>query len=144
YGAHFVEVEVDVDSGEIRVPRMVGVFAAGRIVNPLTARSQLIGGMTMGLSAALPQKSIMDTTARAYLNQDLANYHFASNADVRDLEVAFVEETDDELNPLGIKGLGEIGIVGVTAAVANAVWHATGVRHRAIPIRPDHVLNARR
>jgi xanthine dehydrogenase YagR molybdenum-binding subunit len=142
YGAQFVEVEVDVDSGEIRVPRMLGVFAAGRIVNPLTARSQMIGGMTMGLSAALHEESIMDTASGDFLNHDLANYHFAANADVGDIQVAFVEEADDELNPLGIKGIGEISIVGVAAAIANAVWHATGVRHRATPIRPDHVIQA--
>lgn len=143
FGAHFVEVEVDIATGEIRVPRMVGVFAAGRIVNPLTARSQMIGGMTMGLSAALHEESIMDIASGDYLNHDLANYHVAANADVGAIEVAFVDEIDDELNPLGIKGIGEIGIVGVAAAVANAVWHATGVRHRSIPIRPDHVLRGR-
>ena len=142
FGAHFVEVAVDVDTGEIRVPRMLGVFAAGRIVNPLTARSQMIGGMTMGLSAALHEESIMDIRSGDFLNHDLANYHVAANADVGSIEVAFVEEQDDELNPLGIKGIGEIGIVGAAAAVANAVWHATGVRHRNIPIRPDHVLLA--
>jgi xanthine dehydrogenase YagR molybdenum-binding subunit len=142
FGAQFVEVEVDVDSGEIRVPRMLGVFAAGRIVNPLTARSQMIGGMTMGLSAALHEESIMDTASGDFLNHDLANYHFAANADVGDIQVAFVEEADDELNPLGIKGIGEISIVGVAAAIANGVWHATGVRHRATPIRPDHVIQA--
>ncbi len=140
YGAHFVEVAVDVDSGEIRVPRMVAAVAAGRIVNPLTARSQLIGGMTMGVSAALHEESIMDIASGDFLNHDLANYHVAANADIGILDVVFVEEVDDELNPLGIKGIGEISIVGVAAAVANAVWHATGVRHRAIPIRPDHVL----
>ena len=140
FGAQFVEVAVDVDTGEIRVPRMLGVFAAGRIVNPLTARSQMIGGMTMGLSAALHEESIMDIASGDFLNHDLANYHFAANADVGSIEVAFVEEHDGELNPLGIKGVGEISIVGVAAAVANAVWHATGVRHRGTPIRPDHVL----
>jgi xanthine dehydrogenase YagR molybdenum-binding subunit len=118
------------------------VFAAGRIVNPLTARSQMIGGMTMGLSAALHEESIMDIASGDFLNHDLANYHFAANADVGEIEVAFVPETDDELNPLAIKGIGEISIVGVAAAIANAVWHATGVRHRDTPIRPDHVLRA--
>jgi xanthine dehydrogenase YagR molybdenum-binding subunit len=140
YGCHFVEVAVDADTGEIRVPRMVGVFAAGRIVNPLTARSQIIGGMTMGLSTALFEEAPMDETFGDFVGHDLANYHVAANADVRSLEVAFVDERDDQLNPNGIKGIGEIGIVGVTAAVANAVWHATGVRHRDLPIRPDRVL----
>jgi xanthine dehydrogenase YagR molybdenum-binding subunit len=142
FGAQFVEVEVDPGTGEIRVPRMVGVFAAGRIVNPLTARSQMIGGMTMGLSAALHEESIMDSASGDFLNHDFANYHVSANADVGQLEVAFVDEADLELNALGIKGIGEISIVGVAAAVANAVWHATGVRHRSTPIRPDHVLSS--
>jgi xanthine dehydrogenase YagR molybdenum-binding subunit len=142
HGAHFVEVAVDPGTGEIRVPRMLGVFAAGRIVNPLTARSQMIGGMTWGLSAALHEESIMDLASGDFVNHDLANYHFASNADVGSVEVAFVDETDDQLNALGIKGIGELSIVGVAAAVANAVWHATGIRVRSTPIRPDHILTA--
>jgi xanthine dehydrogenase YagR molybdenum-binding subunit len=140
HGAHFVEVAVDPGTGEIRVPRMLGVFAAGRIVNPLTARSQMIGGMTWGLSAALHEESIMDIASGDFVNHDLANYHFASNADIGAIEVAFVDETDDQLNPLGIKGIGELSIVGVAAAVANAVWHATGIRVRSTPIRPEHIL----
>jgi xanthine dehydrogenase YagR molybdenum-binding subunit len=143
HGAHFVEVAVDPNTGEIRVPRMLGVYAAGQIVNPLTARSQMIGGMTWGLSAALHEESIMDIASGDFLNHDLANYHFAANADIGAIEVLFVDEADEHLNPLGIKGIGEIGIVGVAAAVANAVWHATGTRFRSIPIRPDHVLTAR-
>jgi len=142
FGAHFVEVAVDVRTGEIRVPRMTGVFAAGRIVNPLTARSQMIGGMTMGISAALHEESIVDLASGDFLNHDLANYHFAANADIGAIEVAFVDEVDEELNPLGIKGIGEISIVGVAAAVANAVWHATGIRLRSTPMRPDHILAA--
>ena len=142
FGAHFVEVAVDPRTGEIRVPRMVTVVAAGRIVNPLTARSQMLGGMTMGISAALHEESIVDLASGDFLNHDLANYHIAANADIGALEVAFVDEPDDDLNPLGIKGIGEVGIVGVAAAVGNAVWHATGVRHRSTPIRPDHVIAA--
>ncbi|HEY6594014.1 MAG TPA: xanthine dehydrogenase family protein molybdopterin-binding subunit [Asanoa sp.] len=140
YGCHFVEVAVDADTGEIRVPRMVGVVAGGRIVNPLTARSQILGAMTMGLSTALFEESPMDPAFGDFVGHDLATYHVAANADVRAVEVVFVDEDDDQLNANGIKGIGEIGIVGVTAAVANAVWHATGVRHRDLPIRPDRVL----
>jgi xanthine dehydrogenase YagR molybdenum-binding subunit len=139
FGAQFVEVRVDVDTGEIRVPRMLGVFAAGRIVNPRTARSQLIGGMTMGLSMALFEESVMDAQFGAYVNHDLASYHIASHADVPAIEVAWIDERDD-LNPMGAKGIGEIGIVGTAAAVANAVHHATGVRLRELPLRPDRVL----
>jgi xanthine dehydrogenase YagR molybdenum-binding subunit len=142
FGAQFVEVAVDPRSGEVRVPRMLGVFAVGRIVNPTTARSQLIGGMTWGLSMALFEESIMDVEFGDYLNHDLAGYHVASNADVGAIEVAWVEENDEQTNPTGIKGIGEIGIVGTAAAIANAVWHATGHRQRALPIRPDRILNS--
>jgi xanthine dehydrogenase YagR molybdenum-binding subunit len=140
FGAQFVEVAVDPRSGEVRVPRMLGVFAVGRIVNPTTARSQLIGGMTWGLSMALFEESIMDVEFGDYLNHDLAGYHVASNADVGSIEVSWLEERDEQTNPAGIKGIGEIGIVGTAAAIANAVWHATGHRQRALPIRPDRIL----
>jgi xanthine dehydrogenase YagR molybdenum-binding subunit len=139
FGAQFAEVAVDLDSGEVRVRRMLGVFAAGRIVNPLTARSQLIGGMTWGLSMALHEEAIRDRSSGAHVNGDLAGYHFASNADVPLIEADWVEDPDT-YNPTGIKGIGEVGIVGAAAAIANAVWHATGVRHRSLPIRPDRVL----
>jgi xanthine dehydrogenase YagR molybdenum-binding subunit len=140
FGAQFVEVRVDVDTGEVRVPRMVGVFAAGRIVNPTTARSQLIGGMTMGLSMALLEESILDPAFGQWMNNDLADYHVATYADVGDIDVSWLDERDDELNPVGTKGIGEIGIVGTAAAVANAVWHATGVRVRDLPLRLDKLL----
>jgi xanthine dehydrogenase YagR molybdenum-binding subunit len=117
FGAQFVEARVDVDSGEIRVPRMVGVFAAGRIINAATARSQLIGGMTMGLSMALHEEGLMDAEFGDYANHDLATYHIASNADI-----------------------GEIGIVGTAAAVANAVYNATGIRLRHLPLHLEHLL----
>ncbi|HTF11452.1 MAG TPA: xanthine dehydrogenase family protein molybdopterin-binding subunit [Asanoa sp.] len=136
FGAHFAEVAVDVATGEVRVPRLTGVYAVGRVVNPLTARSQLIGAMTMGLSCALLEESMVDGRSGDFLNHNLADYHVATNADVRDLDVAFVDDPDDELNPAGVKGLGEIGIVGVPAAIANAMWHATGVRQRELPISP--------
>jgi xanthine dehydrogenase YagR molybdenum-binding subunit len=141
YGAQFAEVAVDVDTGEVRVRRMVGAFAVGRVVNPLTGRSQLVGAMTMGLSMALHEEAIMDPLFGDYTNHDLAGYHIAAHADVPAIEVSWVDDPDD-VDPNGIKGMGEIGIVGTAAAIANAVWHATGVRHRDLPIRPDRVLLA--
>jgi xanthine dehydrogenase YagR molybdenum-binding subunit len=142
YGAQFAEVAVEVSSGEIRVRRMLGVFAAGRVLNPITARSQLIGGMTMGLSMALFEEAVLDPAFGDYVNHDLAGYHFAANADVPEIEASWVEDDSAELNPSGVKGLGEVGIVGSAAAIANAVWHATGVRHRDLPLRLDRVLLA--
>jgi xanthine dehydrogenase YagR molybdenum-binding subunit len=141
FGAQFAEVAVDVTTGEVRVRRMLGIFAAGRVVNPLTARSQLIGGMTWGLSMALHEEAIRDQASGAHVNADLAGYHFAANADVPLIEADWVDDPDPH-DPTGIKGLGEVGIVGAAAAIANAVWHATGVRHRNLPIRPDRVLLA--
>ncbi|GAA2624039.1 xanthine dehydrogenase family protein molybdopterin-binding subunit [Actinomadura fulvescens] len=140
FGAHFVEVSVDIDTGEIRVPRMLGVFAAGRIVNPVTARSQLLGGMIMGLGMALMEESTTDREFGGFLNHDLAQYHVPVCADVRGLEAVWLDEEDRHLNPMGAKGIGEIGIVGAAAAVANAVHHATGVRVRDLPITPSRLL----
>jgi xanthine dehydrogenase YagR molybdenum-binding subunit len=140
FGAQFVEVNVNVDTGEIRVPRALGVFACGRIVNPKTARSQFIGGMTMGISMALLEESVIDPRFGDFVNHDLASYHVASCADVREIEAIWIDEEDPHLNPMGTKGIGEIGIVGTAAAVANAVHHATGIRIRDLPIRPDKLL----
>lgn len=140
FGAQFAEVRVDVDTGEARVSRLLGVFAAGRIVNPLTARSQLIGGMIMGLGMALLEESVMDPRFGDYVNHDLAGYHVASHADVLGLEAHWIEEDDPHLNPMGSKGIGEIGIVGTAAAIANAVHHATGIRVRALPIKLEDLL----
>ncbi|MFF4700399.1 xanthine dehydrogenase family protein molybdopterin-binding subunit [Streptomyces chattanoogensis] len=140
FGAQFAEVAVDTTTGEIRVRRLLGIFAAGRIVNPLTARSQFIGGMTWGLSMALHEEAIRDQASGGHVNADFAGYHFAAHADVPLIEADWVDDPDDD--PVGIKGIGEIGIVGTAAAIANAVWHATGVRHRNLPIRPDRVLLA--
>jgi xanthine dehydrogenase YagR molybdenum-binding subunit len=140
FGAQFAEVGVDLESGEVRVRRMVGQFGVGRVVNPRTARSQLIGGMTMGLSMALHEEAVMDPRFGDYLNHDLAGYHISAHADVPAIDVGWVDEHDDDVGPVGVKGLGEIGIVGTAAAVANAVWHATGIRQRHLPIRPDRVL----
>ncbi|MEV0598144.1 xanthine dehydrogenase family protein molybdopterin-binding subunit [Streptomyces sp. NPDC050315] len=141
FGAQFAETAVDVTTGEVRVRRMLGIFAAGRIVNPLTARSQLVGGMTWGLSMALHEEAVRDAASGGHVGADLAGYHVAANADVPLIEADWVEDTDAD-DPVGIKGVGEIGIVGAAAAIANAVWHATGVRHRHLPIRPDRVLLA--
>ncbi|AEW99534.1 xanthine dehydrogenase family protein molybdopterin-binding subunit [Streptantibioticus cattleyicolor] len=143
FGAQFAEVAVDVTTGEVRVRRMLGIFAAGRIVNPLTARSQLVGGMIWGLSMALHEEAVRDRTSGAHVGPDLAGYHIAAHADVPVVEADWVDDPDED-DPIGLKGVGEIGIVGAAAAVANAVWHATGVRHRHLPIRPDRVLAAAR
>jgi xanthine dehydrogenase YagR molybdenum-binding subunit len=143
FGAHFVEVHVSAVTGETRIPRMTSVFAAGRIINPKLARSQLLGGMTMGISMALHEDGVLDREFGDYLNHDFAQYHVASIADVRDLEAHTLDEHDDDLNPLGAKGIGEIGIVGVAAAVGNAVFHATGTRIRTLPITPDKLLATR-
>jgi xanthine dehydrogenase YagR molybdenum-binding subunit len=140
YGAQFAEVGVDADTGEIRLRRMLGVFAPGRIFNAKTARSQLIGGMTMGLSMALLEESRVDERFGDYANHDLAGYHVAVNADIPEIDVAWIDEDDAHLNPMGAKGVGEIGIVGTAAAVANAVFDATGVRVRDLPITPAKLV----
>jgi len=142
FGAHFVEARVDMDSGEVVVPRMVGVFAAGRILNARTARSQFVGGMTMGLSMALHEVGELDEAFGDIGNHDLATYHIAANADVHDVQVEWLDEQDPHLAPMGGKGIGEIGNVGSAAAVANAVWHATGVRVRDLPVQPDKLVQA--
>ncbi|MEU8707563.1 xanthine dehydrogenase family protein molybdopterin-binding subunit [Streptomyces sp. NPDC048565] len=141
FGAQFAEVAVDVATGEVRVRRMLGIFAAGRIVNPLTARGQFTGGMIWGISMALHEEAVRDRNTGALYGADLAGYHVASNADVPLVEADWVDDPDPD-DPVGIKGIGEVGIVGAAAAIANAVWHATGVRHRTLPIRPDRVLTA--
>ncbi|MFJ7769991.1 xanthine dehydrogenase family protein molybdopterin-binding subunit [Streptomyces sp. NPDC097107] len=141
FGAQFAEVAVDTATGEVRVRRMLGIFAAGRIVNPLTARNQLVGGMVWGISMALHEEAVRDRASGGLYGPDLAGYHVATHADVPDVEADWVDDPDPD-DPVGIKGVGEIGIVGAAAAVANAVWHATGVRHRNLPIRPDRVLSA--
>jgi xanthine dehydrogenase YagR molybdenum-binding subunit len=140
FGAQFAEVRVAADTGEVRVSRLLGVFAVGRVLNPRTARSQFIGGMTWGLSMALLEESVLDQVYGDYANHDFAGYHIPAHADVPPIEAAWVDEVDDQLNPSGVKGIGEVSIVGTAAAIANAVWHATGVRHRDLPIRPDRVL----
>ncbi len=140
FGAHFVEARVDEDTGEVRVPRMTSVFAAGKIINAKTARSQFMGGMVMGMSAALHEESVLDKRFGHVVNHDFAEYHIPTNADVGEIDVSWIEEDDPYVNPMGSKGIGEIGIVGSSAAVANAVYHATGVRIRELPITPDKLI----
>lgn len=142
YGAQFAEVAVDVSTGEVRVRRMLGIFGAGRIINPLTARSQFVGGMIWGISMALHEEAVRDQASGGHAGADLAGYHVAAHADVPHIEADWIDDHPDDDDPVGIKGIGEIGIVGAAAAIANAIWHATGVRHRNLPIRPDRVLRA--
>ena len=140
FGAQFAEVRVNADTGEVRVPRLLGVFATGRIINPKTARSQLLGAMTMGLSMALHEVSVLDPRFGDYVNHDFAEYHIATNADVGTIDVTWIDEDDLYVNPMGSKGIGELGIVGTAAAIANAVYHATGIRIRDLPITLDKLL----
>ena len=135
HGAVFAEVKVDPDLGQVRVTRLVGAFAAGRIINPRLVRSQYYGGMIWGISFALQEEAITDRRTGRIMNADLAEYHVPVSADVPSLEAILIPEVDDFVNPLGIKGVGEIGITGTVGAIANAVWHATGVRVRHFPIR---------
>ncbi|NMI01564.1 xanthine dehydrogenase family protein molybdopterin-binding subunit [Pseudonocardia acidicola] len=141
YGAQFAEVRVHADTGEIRVPRLLGVFAVGRIINPRTARSQLIGGMTMGVSMALHEHSVLDPRFGQVANHDFAAYHIAANADIGLIDATWIEEDDPYVNPMGAKGIGEIGIVGTAAAIANAAYHATGIRVRDLPLTADRFLH---
>jgi xanthine dehydrogenase YagR molybdenum-binding subunit len=140
FGAQFAEVLVDPDTGEVRVPRLLGVFAVGRVIDDTLARSQFIGGMTMGLGMGLMEQTVLDEASGQFLNHDLAQYHVATCADVADIEAAWIDEDDPHLNPMGSRGIGEIGIVGTAAALANAVYHATGRRVRDLPITPAKLL----
>ena len=140
YGAHFAEVGVDMDTGEIRMRKMVSVFTAGRLLNEKTAHSQCLGGVTMGVGAALTEELVMDPRFAAFVNHDLAEYHVPVNADIPLLEISFLPELDDKASLLKAKGLGELGICGAGAAVANAVYNACGVRIRDYPLTLDKVL----
>ncbi|MER6509846.1 xanthine dehydrogenase family protein molybdopterin-binding subunit [Nonomuraea sp. NPDC001636] len=139
FSAVFTEVTVDPMTGEVRVRRLLGMFAVGRVVNPLMARSQVVGGMIGGLSMALHEEGLRDPVSGRHVNADFAGYHIAAHADVPDIEADFVPDHEPGI-PMGVKGAGEIGNVGTAAAIANAVWHATGVRQRSLPIRLDRVL----
>jgi xanthine dehydrogenase YagR molybdenum-binding subunit len=143
HGAVFAEVKVDPDLGQIRATRVVGAFAAGRIINPRMVQSQLNGGMIWGVSFALHEKASVDPRSGRVMNANLGEYHIPVNADVPSIETILVEEHDPHVNALGIKGVGEIGITGTAGAVANAVWHATGVRVHEFPITLDRLVESR-
>ncbi|HEY1459204.1 MAG TPA: xanthine dehydrogenase family protein molybdopterin-binding subunit [Casimicrobiaceae bacterium] len=140
HSAIFAEVRVDEELGVVRVTRVVNAVAAGKILNPITARSQILGGVVMGIGMALFEETQRDDSLARFMNRNLAEYHLASNADIRDIDVVFVDEQDDRISPLGAKGLGEIGIVGTAAAIANAIFHATGRRVRELPVTLDKLL----
>jgi xanthine dehydrogenase YagR molybdenum-binding subunit len=140
HSAVFAEVKVDEELGVVRVTRIVAAVAAGRIINPRTARSQILGGVVMAMGMALYEETAMDHRLGRFMNHNLADYHVPAHADVHDIEVVFVDEPDPEINPLGVKGVGEIGIVGTAAAIANAIFHATGKRVRSLPITIDKLL----
>ncbi len=142
HGAVFAEVKVDPDLGQVRVSRMVGAFAAGRIINPRMVQSQIFGGMIWGMSFALHEQAIIDCRSGRILNANLAEYHVPVNADVPPMEALMIDEHDPHVNALGIKGVGEIGVTGSAGAVANAVWHATGIRVRRFPIGIDDLVTA--
>lgn len=141
YGAHFAEVAVSSVTGEARVRRLLGVFDCGRILNLKTARSQAIGGMIWGLSYALNEEAVIDKRTGAFVTRDLAEYHVPVNADVPQIEAHFIEEPDMYANPIGIKGIGELGNSGVGAAITNAMYNACGVRAREFPLTLDKILD---
>src|SRR5437763_12850689 len=141
FGAHFVEVRIDPDLATVRVARVVSASAAGRIVNPKTARSQAIGGVVGGLGMGLLEETVWDARNARVVNANLADYHVPVHADVPPIDVIFVEEKDEHVNPIGAKGIAELALVGVAPAVANAVYHATGRRVRDLPITPDKLLS---
>jgi xanthine dehydrogenase YagR molybdenum-binding subunit len=142
FGANFAEVWVDEDLGIVRVPRFLAVIAAGRILNPKTAASQIIGGIVWGIGNALMEDAVLDPRHGHFVTRTLADYHVPVNADIGDIRVRFIDEADDKVNRLGVKGVGEIGITSVAAAIANGVYNATGRRLRDLPLTPDKVLAA--
>jgi xanthine dehydrogenase YagR molybdenum-binding subunit len=141
FGAHFAEVRVNRYTGEVHASRMLGVFSIGQVVNPMTVRSQLIGGMTMGLSMALHEDTVRDHRFGHIVTQDLATYHISSHADIPDIDAVCIESVDQHSNPMGTRGAGEIGIVGSPAAIVNAIYHATGKRVRDLPVLCDALLD---
>jgi xanthine dehydrogenase YagR molybdenum-binding subunit len=141
HSAVFAEVKVDEELGVVRVTRIVSAIAAGKIINRKTARSQILGGVVMGVGMALHEEGLIDHRIGRFMNHDLAEYHIPVNADIHDIEVIFVDEPDPLVTPLGVKGVGEIGIVGTAAAIVNAIYHATGKRVRSLPVTLDKLLN---
>ncbi len=133
---------MDEELGVVRVARIVNAVAAGKIINPKTARSQILGGVVMALGSALEEETFTDHALGRFMNHNFAEYHVPVNADIKDIDVIFVDEPDELTNELGVKGLGEIGIVGTGAAIANAVFHATGVRVRSLPITVDKIAGS--
>jgi xanthine dehydrogenase YagR molybdenum-binding subunit len=140
HGAQFIEVKVDPDIGQVRVTRAIEVTACGKIMNPKASHSQEIGGVVWGIGMALQEATEIDHRFGRIMNPNLQHYHVPVNADVHMIETIFVEEDDNIVNPLGVKGMGELGMVGIPAAIANAVFHATGKRIRELPITPDKLL----
>jgi xanthine dehydrogenase YagR molybdenum-binding subunit len=140
FGAVFVEAQVDRDLGRVRVPRVVAAYGVGRVINPRTAHSQLMGGIVWGLSMALMEEALLDPRTGRIVNANLAEYHVPVNADIGEIDIQVVPEVDEHVNPIGAKGLGEVSMTGVAAAVANAVYHATGRRVRELPITLDKLL----
>ncbi len=141
FGATFAEVRVHAWTGEVRVPRLLGVYSVGRVINPTTALSQFRGGLVMGLSAALHEDGYRDARLGHVVTQDLATYHVAAHADIGRVDAEWLDETDELATPMGARGIGEIGIVGTAASIANAAFHATGVRVRGLPLTLDHFLD---
>jgi xanthine dehydrogenase YagR molybdenum-binding subunit len=140
HSAVFAEVKIDEELPIVRVTRLVIAVAAGRIVNAKTARSQVIGGAVMAVGMALHEETVMDHRLGRFMTHNFADYHIPVNADIPEIEVIFVDEPDTEVSPLGVKGVGEIGVVGTAAAVANAIHHATGMRVRSLPATVDKLL----
>jgi xanthine dehydrogenase YagR molybdenum-binding subunit len=140
HSAVFCEVRVDEEFGTVRVTRVVSAIAAGRIINAKTARSQIVGGVVWGISQALHEETMADHRLGRFMNHNLSEYHVAVNADIHDIDVIFVHEDDRIVSSIGAKGVGEIGQVGVAAAVCNAIYHATGRRVRSTPMTPDRVM----
>ncbi len=140
FGAQFAEVRVDKDLGEVRVSRFLGVFDTGKVLNPITGRSQFIGGIVWGIGMALTEETHYDPHHGRVVNSNLADYLVPVNGDVPHIEVKFLDKPDTRFNSLGARGIGEIGITGAAAAIANAVYNATGIRVRELPITPDKLL----
>jgi xanthine dehydrogenase YagR molybdenum-binding subunit len=140
FGAHFVEVRVQEWTREPRVARVVSVMDIGRVINPKTARSQIVGGIVWGIGMALMEESLLDPGTARFVTHDLGTYHVPVNGDVPEIDVTFVDKPDQNFNPVGARGVGEIGITGVAAAIANAIYHATGKRIREVPITMDKLL----